>query len=136
MTVPIAKRVEASLYLMRNEFDVDKTAEWFLREYADDPTVMKASNKEKLARNIVIMGGGRAEQEMNIVAHQLAVVRFVDERQRQQAAKWDREKESLEEQVRKLQEKSDAVDADYRDQVRENQRLNALMERNPQAVTL
>ena len=73
MTISATKRRDACLHLLRNDFDIEGTIRWMLREYADDPAMLRASNKEKLARNVITIGGSGDQQALNMVAFQQAL---------------------------------------------------------------
>lgn len=67
------KRKQAILRMLENDWDVDGTIAWMLKEFADDPAIASAKNKEKLCRNILTLGGSGLNQHVNILAFQQAL---------------------------------------------------------------
>ena len=65
MSVPYERRKQACLQQIANEFDTDKTVAWMLQKFAQDETIMRAKNPEKLCRNIVTFGGSGRERDDN-----------------------------------------------------------------------
>ena len=102
MSISVVKRREACLRLLRSEFDLEATIAWVLKEYADDPFVLRAKNKEKLARNIVTIGGSGDQQELNMLAFQQALATFATEQRQSSLAALRAEKESLVQERDKL----------------------------------
>ena len=81
MSLSIARRRDACLHYINSEFDIDKTVSWFLREYRNEPAVMKARDddaRRRLARNTVQIGGQGDQREMNAVAFSQALNKHVD----------------------------------------------------------
>ena len=76
--ISIARRVDACLFLLRNNGDIDATVKHILREFADEPAFQQAKNKEKLATNICTMGGTGLNRDANISAMRQAIDIYVD----------------------------------------------------------
>ena len=77
MTVPTFKRKQACRWYMDSGFDAEGTIARMLDEFADDPAIARARNKEKLCRNIITMGGNGLNFEANQNAFQGALLDFV-----------------------------------------------------------
>ena len=73
MSVSPTKRREACLRLLRSDIDIDGTVEWMLKEWADEPTSQRATNKGKLCRNIITIGSTGDQQYLNLVSFQQAL---------------------------------------------------------------
>ena len=82
MSISPHKRMNACLRLIRNDFDIEGTVAWVMREYADDPAMQQAKHKEKLARNIITIGGSGDQQYMNLAAFKDALRLFEDTAQK------------------------------------------------------
>ena len=79
MSVSIPKRKLACRQFIKNDFDMDTTVDWFLKEFATDPHVSRVKNKRRLAENIVSMGGSGDQKGMNIEAFLQALVQHQSE---------------------------------------------------------
>ena len=62
--------------------DIDATTKWVVKEYADDPSMQRATNKDRLARNIITIGGSGDQQQLNMVAFQQALAQHAEEQRR------------------------------------------------------
>ena len=98
MSVSMIKRTEACLRLLRSDFDIEGTIEWMLNEYADDPTIQRAANKEKLCRNMITIGGTGEQKYLNLVAFRQALIIFSRDVNRNRAAKHETRISKLKEQ--------------------------------------
>ena len=87
MSMSLPRRREACLHFIRNGFDADQTIKWVLKEYADDENVQRAKYPERLARNIITMGAGGDQKEMNIAAFGQAFEIFVREERDREVTK-------------------------------------------------
>ena len=123
MSLSVAKRREACLRLLRSEFDIEGTIKWVLREYANDPAVERATNKEKLARNVITMGSSGDQQALNMVAFQQALTEHFGDQLRKANNLADTEKGQLKENLTLAEERRQSVELEYRGQVDKNQRL-------------
>ena len=99
MSVSMIKRTEACLRLLRSDFDIEGTIEWMLNEYADDPTIQRAANKEKLCRNMITIGGTGEQKYLNLVAFRQALIIFSRDVNRNRAAKHETRISKLKEQL-------------------------------------
>ena len=99
MSVSMIKRTEACLRLLRSDFDIEGTIEWMLNEYADDPTIQRAANKEKLCRNMITIGGTGEQKYLNLVAFRQALLIFSRDVNRNRAAKHETRISKLKEQL-------------------------------------
>lgn len=114
MSISIPKRTEACLKFIREGFDADKTVAWMLKQYEDEPSMIRAKHKDKLARNIITMGGTGDQKEMNIAAFDRALEQYIRD-EREKAAYELREKVSkLEIELRDSQQEIYERDADLR----------------------
>ena len=73
MGLSIARRRDACLHYIQSDFDIDATVRWVLREFRAEPAFLRSKNPERLARNIVTMGGQGDQQEMNAVGFMQAL---------------------------------------------------------------
>ena len=74
MQLSPARRRDACLHLIESGFDVDATVDWAPDTFADDPAVGAAKDREKLARNVVTVGGyGHQSARCNMIAFQQAL---------------------------------------------------------------
>lgn len=99
MSIPIYKRREGCLVLLRNDMNVEKAVEHILDSCSDETSMLRAKYPEKLARNIVTMGGSGVQQELNILAMQQAVAQYGVEQGRQEANRAKAEADTLKAQL-------------------------------------
>ena len=123
MSISVAKRREACLRLLRSDFDIDATVEWVMKEYADDPSFERAKNKERLARNIVTIGGSGDQQALNLVAFQQALSQYAVEQNRKVINAQEAEAAKLQRDLDYARSQRDETEKEYRDQVRMVQNL-------------
>lgn len=112
--ISVARRREAVLRLLNSDFDIDSTVKWVLRELADEPVMMRAKNKEALARNIITIGSTGIQQELNLVAFQQALAEYGATRRKSAM-------DSLTQENKALEDKVAALESDVREQRREIQ---------------
>ena len=115
MSISITKRRDACLRFLRSDFDIDGTVAWVMREYMDDPSMERAKNKGKLARNIVTIGGSGDQQALNMVAFQQALAVLADEQRRKAVKAHTDETSALRGQNAALQERLHEIEAELRD---------------------
>ncbi len=125
--ISIARRTEACLFQLRNNGDTDATVKYILREFADEPAMQQAKNKEKLATNIITMGGTGLNRDANITAMRQAIDIYVEEEHRKVIAKLEQEKESLRNDLERERNAKYDLERDYRQQVTRAQELNDKM---------
>ena len=123
MALSVSKRTEACKQLLRNEFDVDTTVKWVLRTYADEPEFVRATNKDRLARNIVTIGGSGIQQELNLVAFQQALAWHAAEQRRREASVHEQVVEDLKAKLLATENRADEAAGEYRNQVTKVQDL-------------
>ncbi len=114
MSISIPKRTEACLKFIREGFDADATVAWMLTQYADEPSMLRAKHKDKLARNIITMGGSGDQREMNIAAFDRALQQFMRDERERAVYEIQRQKETLEIELRKAQDEIFERDGDLR----------------------
>ena len=112
--ISIARRTDGCLYLLRHGGDTDATIQYILREMADEPAIQQAKNKEKLARNIISMGGSGLNQDANITAMRRAMDIYADEKHRAEVAKLEQRVASLESDLERERSAKYDVELDYR----------------------
>ncbi len=78
MSLSISRRREACLKYLQNDFDTDRTIAWVLKEFANESAFQNATHKDRLARNIITMGGSGDQQQLNCVAFQQALSQHVE----------------------------------------------------------
>ena len=129
--ISIARRTDACLYLLRHNGDVDATISYVLREMADEPAIQQAKNKDKLARNIISMGGSGLNQDANITAMRRAMDIYADEKHQAEVAKLNQELTALKAELERERNAKQDVELDYR---KVSEQLNRmLMEGNIKA---
>ena len=117
MSMSVAKRREACLHLLRNDFDIDATVDWVLREFADEPSMERAKNKGKLARNIVTIGGSGDQQSLNLVAFEQALAIYGEEKRRKSVSALEGENKALKEALERERDRNEELGKDFRDQI-------------------
>ena len=117
MSLSVTKRRDACIQLLRNEFDIEGTVKWAVREYADDPAMARATNKERLARNIITIGGSGDQQALNMVAFQQALAIHAAEQNRRAISRQEAEVERLAQKLEQAEARANEVERDYRVQV-------------------
>ena len=117
MSISITKRKEACLHLLRNDFDIEGTIQWFLRRNSDDPVVQRAKYPEKLARNIITIGGSGDQQQLNLVAFQQALDLHAAEQRRQALNVLESKSNDLQERLDREQARNAELQGDYNRQV-------------------
>ena len=70
-----------------------------LKNYAADLAKERAKNKEKLAWNIVTIGGSREQQELNLAAFQQAIFQYAAEKRQEDVNALEAENKALKEQT-------------------------------------
>ena len=129
--ISIARRTDACLYLLRHNGDIDATVRYVLKELADEPAIQQAKNKEKLARNIISMGGSGLNQDANITAMRRAMDIYADEKHQAEVAKLNQELAALKAELERERNAKQDVELDYR---KVSEQLNRmLMEGNIRA---
>ena len=129
--ISIARRTDACLYLLRHNGDIDATVRYVLKEMADEPAIQQAKNKEKLARNIISMGGSGLNQDANITAMRRAMDIYADEKHQAEVAKLNQELTALKAELERERNAKQDVELDYR---KVSEQLNRmLMEGNIRA---
>ena len=108
MSMSMSSRRQACIHFIRNGFDAEKTVKWFLTEYASNATVQRAKHPERLARNIIAMGGDGDQREMNIAAFNDALRVFMDEEKERQSALARQKIAGLESDLKKAYDQRDA----------------------------
>lgn len=91
MSMSIPRRQEACLQFIRGGFDAQATVAWMLNEFADEPTIQRAKNPEKLLLNTITMGGTGDQKEMNQAAFSRALDVYIQE-ERDREASMNRQK--------------------------------------------
>ena len=117
MSLSVTKRRDACLHLLRSEFDIDGTVKWVIREYAEDPAMERATNKERLARNIITIGGSGDQQALNMVAFQQALAIHASEQSRRAISQQEAEVTRLTQKLDQSEARANDVERDYRAQV-------------------
>ena len=112
--ISIARRTDACLYLLRHNGDTDATIEYILKEMADEPAIQQAKNKEKLARNIISMGGSGLNQDANITAMRRAMDIYADEKHQAEVTKLNQRVANLETELERERNAKQDVELDYR----------------------
>lgn len=125
MSISIAKRQAACQHFIRNGFNAEKTVAWVLKEYAHDDSVCSAKYPERLARNVITMGGSGDQKEMNTVAFQNALNLFIAEERERAVAVLQKENIDHKAEIRLLREQRAA---DHVTERTMNDRLSALQE--------
>ena len=129
MSISVTKRRDACLRLLRNDFDIDGTISWMLREYADDPAMERVANKEKLARNIITIGGSGDQQALNMVAFQQALAIHASEQNRRAVSQQEAEVTRLTQKLDSVEARANDVEREYRTQVQMVQDLRERLSR-------
>ena len=76
-SVSFHRRVQACAKSIDSEFDFDNVIAWMLQEFGDDDTIKRAKDPHKLCRNIITMGGGGREKDLNIAAFREAFTKYL-----------------------------------------------------------
>ncbi len=106
MSIPIAKRAQGCLYLLRHNFDIEDTINFVIRECADEPAMQRAQDKRKLARNIVTIGGSGDQQQLNLAAFKDALREFEEDRMRNREQEYKREVDALKDELREANQRA------------------------------
>jgi hypothetical protein len=114
MGLSIAKRREACLRLLRNQFDIEATIKWAIKAYADDPAMERAMHKERLARNIITIGGSGDQQQLNLVAFQQALTQFAAEQMEQAERKHQKELGEVKTELNQMREQLHETESERR----------------------
>ncbi len=114
MSISIPKRTEACLKFIREGFDADRTVAWMLKQFADEPSMERSKYPEKLARNIITMGGTGDQREMNIAAFDRALQQYMRDEREKTVYELQQQKEQLEIELRKAQDEIYVRDGDLR----------------------
>ena len=117
MSIPVHKRMQGCLYLLKHQFDIESTIDYVIRECSDEPAMERAKDKRKLARNIVTIGGTGDQQQLNLVAFKDALREFEDDRQRHLQAEFRRDLEEARRQARDAEQRAFAAERDFRNLV-------------------
>ena len=112
--VPFHKRKAGCLYLIKNEFDIERAVDFVVRECADEPAMQRSANQRKLARNIVTIGGSGDQQQLNLLAFKEALNDFDAERQRSLLQEHKREVDELKDKLNETERRANAAERDYR----------------------
>ncbi len=118
MTISRIKRRDAVMELLNNGFDIDKAVERFLIENANEAEVLRVKYPEKLARNIITIGGSGVQQELNLAAFQEALALFAEEQHRKATNRLRNDNEKLEAEIEQQRRRNN-------DLLDENSRLNS-----------
>ena len=110
-TIPISKRREGCLALIRNNFDTDKAVEFVMKDCANEPAMIRAKYPERLAFNIVTIGGNGVQQQLNLIAFQQAITQHAADLNRQSVNKANAENEKLRDQNERLTEQVRELEA-------------------------
>ena len=78
-TFTIAQRKRVVLHYLRNGQDAERTLSWFLKEFATHPLVRRTKYVDRLAKNIMLMGGSGNQREMNAKAFMEATQEYYSE---------------------------------------------------------
>ena len=119
----MTKRRDAVLRLLRSDFDIDGTVAWVVREYAEEPTMERAKNKEKLARNLVTIGSSGDQQALNMVAFQQALALHAEDQRRKAVNVHEATTDAMKVELDRARSQIDDLEKDYRDQVNKVQNL-------------
>ena len=122
-TISVVKRQAACLRLLRGNFDVDGVVSWMLKEYADEPVIERAKDKEKLCRNIVTIGGTGAQQELNLVAFRGALDDYAVDMRRKAEQVLQNEIQELKADLKREQAQNIQLDKEYREATQRSQDL-------------
>ena len=76
-SVSFHSRVQACARSIDSEFDFDNVIAWMLQEFGDDDTIKRTKDPYKLCRNIITMGGGGREKDLNIAAFREAFTKYL-----------------------------------------------------------
>ena len=123
MSISVAKRRDACLHLLRNDFDIEASVDWVMSEFADEPSMQRAKNKEKLARNIITIGGSGDQQSLNLVAFEQALAIYGEEKRRKSVSALEGENKALKEALERERDRNEELGKDYREQVNKIQDL-------------
>ena len=114
MSIPLHKRTQGCLYLLKHQFDIEGTIDYVVREFADEPAMQRAQDKRKLARNIVTIGSTGDQQQLNLVAFRDALQEFDQDRQQRREAEFKRELDALRDQIRSAEARAVNAERDFR----------------------
>lgn len=114
MSIPVHKRTQGCLYLLRHNFDIEGTIDFVLKECADEPAMKRSKHPRKLARNLVTIGGSGDQQQLNLVAFKDALREFEDDRQRNREQEHKREMDAVRSQLRDAEQRAYSAERDYR----------------------
>ena len=114
MSIPFHKRKAGCLYLIKNEFDIERSVYFVVRECADEPAMQRSANQRKLARNVVTIGGSGDQQQLNLQAFKEALNDFDAERQRNLVQDHKREVDELKDKLNETERRANAAERDYR----------------------
>jgi uncharacterized protein YllA (UPF0747 family) len=123
MSLSIVRRRDACLRLLRSDFDIDATTKWVVKEYADDPSMQRATNKDRLARNIITIGGSGDQQQLNMVAFQQALAQHAEEQRRKAVNTEAAKAAEFAAQLDKARTQIHEMEREYREQVKKVQSL-------------
>ena len=119
MSIPIARRKDACLYFLRNNFDIEATEKWVLQEFEEYPAMQRTKHPDKLARNLFMMGGTGDQREMNASAFKDAVEIYVNDIREKTKNAIQRENESLEGTLETERNRNHDLASENRDQARQ-----------------
>ena len=118
MSISVTKRRDAVLRLLRSDFDIDGTVQWVMLEFADEPAMQRAKNKEALARNIVTIGSQGDQQSLNMVAFQQALAIHAEDQRRKYTNVLESDLETARRNLEDERNRNEELGKDYRAQVK------------------
>ena len=112
--IPGHKRKLGCLWLLNHRFDVEGAIDYVIAECADEPALQNATDKRKLARNIVTIGGTGLQQMANLSAFKEALGEFDEERQRRVVQHHQEDLDAVNTKLHAAEQRANAAERDYR----------------------
>ena len=137
MSVPFKYREAACLKFIESGFKIETTIGWMQSQYGEEDSMKRAKYPEKLCRNILTLGGGGNEQQLNIVAFKNALGEYQRQLQERHEASASVKISNLESQLQEAESDKDVLQlrlADAQQQISEKER--ALLQKTEEAFGL